>query len=170
MIKEYINKLSDDNQTELGNLEKQMRDLLDELTYAQEWQESLQKENNIQANIFSPRNFDEGVEQKLEEVQNKIARIKQQIEYTRELIETHLKKKNEYLTLIEEVDSIQDEKTDQTEIQEKVFDDEQVKNLLNDIYKKTEVCLAFLNSNKNRCKSELSDIKKMIKNFAKQVE
>lgn len=174
MIKEYIDKLSDDNQSELSNLEKQMRELLDELTYAQEWQETLQKESNSQTNIFSPRSFDEDIEQDLENVQNKIIRINQQIEYTRELIETHLKKKNEYVTLMQEIDSITDDKIDSNENNQEErndqFDAEQVKNLLNEIYKKTELCLAFLNSNKNRCKIELNNIKKMIKNFADQVE
>lgn len=172
MIKEYIDKLSDDNQAELSGLEKQMRELLDELTYAQEWQESLQRENNSQTSIFSPRSLDEDIEQNLENVQNKISRIKQQIEYTRELIETHLKKKNEYQTLKIEIDSsIEKANTDNEKLPEQdVFDAEQVKKLLNDIYKKSEICLACLNSNKNRCKSELNEIKRMIKSFVDQVE
>lgn len=172
MIKEYIDKLSNDNQSELSNLEKQMRELLDELTYAQEWQESLQKENSSQTNIFSPRSFDENIEQDLENVQSKINRIKQRIEYTRELIETHLKKKNEYQTLIQEIDSIKEDKPEPDEVQSEsgLFDAEEVKDLLNEIYKRTEICLAFLNSNKNRCKGELNEIKKMIKKFAEQAK
>lgn len=185
MIKEYINKLSDDNQEELSGLEKQMRELLDELTYAQEWQESLQKKSSSQTSIFSPRSLDENIEENLENVQNKISRINQQIEYTRELIETHLKKKSEYTTLMLEIDSsiekISNNSTidsdvntdisiDREESKQDVFDAAKVKSLLNDIYKKSEICLAFLNSNKNRCRTELNEIKKMIRNFADQVE
>jgi ArsR family metal-binding transcriptional regulator len=40
-----------------------------------------------------------------------------------------------------------------------------VDDLLNQIYKKTEISMAIIN-NKNKCRSELNEIKKMIKNFA----
>lgn len=167
MIKEYIDKLSEANQEELENLEEQMRDLLDELTYTQEWQDSLQKENNSQTNIFSPRNFDENMEEKLENAQNKVSRLKQQIEYTRELIETHIKKKNEYQLLMDEVQSSEEMKEEDEAFD---IDVNQVKKLLNEIYRKSEICLAFLNSNKNRCKTELNEIKNMIRKFAEEVE
>ena len=41
--------------------------------------------------------------------------------------------------------------------------DESIFLFLNDIYKKTELCLALINSDKNRCKRELKELKKTIK-------
>jgi hypothetical protein len=222
MVKEYIDQLSEENQEELDRLEKQMRDYLDELTYAQEWHENLQTKNNSQTNIFSPRSFDEDLEQSLENVKNKIARINQQIESTRELIETHMKKKMEYQTLLQEfaassnnnngygeTASIQETEptdantaseivsieTDATSIvdirseknssefnragaEENIYDrktiqptnnytDEEVKTFLNEIYKKCEISMALL-GNKNRCKTELNNMKHMIRDFVEK--
>lgn len=162
MIKEYIDTLFSENQQELSNLERQMRDLLDELTYAQEWEENLQQKNSAHTNIFSPRVFENNIEENLEDVQSKITRLNQEIESTRVLIEMQMKKKSEYQTLLLEIESAEtkDRKKD-------CFDTDQVKKLLNEIFKKTEICLGCLN-NRNRCKSELLEIKKMIRNFAEQ--
>ena len=93
MIKEYINKLSDENRQDLEKLEKQMKDLLQELSCAEEWSESLQIQNNSQRNIFSPRNVDTEIESKIEKTQLSIQKIRKEIEYVRDLIETHIKKK-----------------------------------------------------------------------------
>lgn len=190
MIKEYIDKLAVDNQTELSKLEKQMQGLIDELTYAQEWHENLQKESNALNNIFSPRSIDDNMEENIENAQNKIANINQQIEYTRDKIETHLKKKSEYITLKQEID-FSSKKAETRELLDKsmrvvterelsedkvaknsAVDDElmkQIKSLLNEIYKKSDICLATLNSNKTRCKMELNEIKKMIRQFAEKI-
>lgn len=109
MIKEYIDKLSDENQQYLESLRKQMRQLLEEQTCAEEWSETLQIENSSQINIFSPRNIDSEINQKLERAANNIASIKQQIESVKDLIETHLQKQEEYEKLLEELEKSEEE-------------------------------------------------------------
>ena len=110
MIKEYINKLTDENNECLKNLEKQMKDLMNDLASAEEWSESLQRESHSQTNIFSPRNFDAEIDQKIEKASNAIDKTKQQIEYVRDMIETHMKKKMEYQEMLGEL--LQSEKAE----------------------------------------------------------
>ena len=228
MIKEYINKLSDENRQDLEKLEKQMKDLLQELSCAEEWSESLQIQNNSQRNIFSPRNVDTEIESKIEKTQLSIQKIRKEIEYVRDLIETHIKKKEEYEQLLSEIEDSEKngqyilkeksessvgqsaeesigksenidefEKTDKFENTgkfehtgelkntDKSKDNEQIKvtdespqqdsskeyflNILSEIYSKTERCLALLNSDKNRCKKELLEIKTKIKKCAEEI-
>lgn len=233
MIKEYINKLSDENRQDLEKLEKQMKDLLQELSCAEEWSESLQIQNNSQRNIFSPRNVDTEIESKIEKTQLSIQKIRKEIEYVRDLIETHIKKKEEYEQLLSEIEDSEKngqyilkeksessvgqsaeesiiesigksenidefeniskgEKTDKFENTgkfentDKSRDNEQIKvtddspqqdspkeyflDILSEIYSKTERCLALLNSDRNRCKKELLEIKTKIKKCAEEIQ
>lgn len=80
MIKEYINKLLAENKETLKQQEKQLGDLMNELSSAEQWAESLQRESNAQTNIFSPRNIDVEIGQKIEKASNSISNINQQIE------------------------------------------------------------------------------------------
>lgn len=105
MIKEYINKLSDENKQDLNKLEKQMKDLLQELSSAEKWSETLLLQNNSQRNIFSPRNMDTEIESKIEKNQISIQKTRQEIEYVRDLIETHVKKNEEYEKMLSEIDN-----------------------------------------------------------------
>lgn len=209
MIKKYINKLADENNQTLDKLERQMKDLLSELSSAEEWSETLQRENNAQTNIFSPRNMDTEIGKKIEKAIGSVSQIKQQIEYVRDLMETHLQKKAEYERMFAELDKsvvmdnqhINDNNIDlktenfldyneeesETAVQNKVdekdetpdimFDsakDEtstvELKKFLSGLYSKTELCIAFLNGNKNRCKKELNAMKQEIKEYVEKIE
>lgn len=180
MLKEYIDKLYQNNEEELDKLEKQMKEAMSDLESAKGWLEELQKESNIQINIFSPRNIDDQLDEKLQNAQNKVLEANNQIDYIRELIETHIKKRKEYEQLLKEAEiqpeevsdhSITDEKAEEKEDNEKTDKSSaEIKQFLNDIYRKTEICLALLNGDKNRCKTELNDIRRMIKKFANEIE
>lgn len=168
MIREYIDKLCDENNQTLNNLEKQMRDLLNELSSAEQWSESLQRENNAHTNIFSPRNIDTEIDQKIEKAVDSVSKIKQQIEYLRDLMETHLQKKAEYEKLLSELENSQERvivPEEKTEISKDEF-----KKILSALYSKTELCLALLNGDKNRCKRELNNMKQEIKKYAEEIE
>ena len=78
-----------------------MKSLLEELSCAEEWSESLQIQSNSQRNIFSPRNIDTEIGKKIEKATISIQEIKKEIEYVRDLIETHLKKREEYLKMLD---------------------------------------------------------------------
>lgn len=110
MIKEYFDKLSMDNEQELEKYENQMESLKVELNEAQQKLKQLQEENNVQINIFSPRNIDEDMEEKLEYAQNDIQRIEQQIADTRSMLEAHKEKKHEYEILEKEIEGTADKK------------------------------------------------------------
>lgn len=110
MIKEYFDKLSMDNEQELEKYENQMESLKVELNEAQQKLKQLQEENNVQINIFSPRNIDEDMEEKLEYAQNDIQRIEQQIADTRSMLEAHKEKKHEYEILEKEIEGTAEKK------------------------------------------------------------
>lgn len=186
MIKEYINKLLDENNQDLRTLEKQMKDLLGELSCAEEWSETLQVQNHSQINIFSPRNMDTEIGAKIEKSTISIQKIKKEIEYVRDLIETHLKKKDEYEKMLSEIDNSEEsvkyiEGNDDLDAKmrcvdnikdslEKSMSKEYILGILSELYSKSEICLAFLNSDKNRCKKELNEIKFKIKKYAEEIE
>lgn len=230
MIKEYILKLINENSEDLEKLEKQMKDMLGELSCAEEWSETLQIESNSQKNIFSPRNADPEINTKIEKATNSVQKIKKEIEYIRDLIETHLKKREEYAKMLSEIENsekiyhaekhereknefsdtdkskkIKTENADsnlnkekyphlkdeQKECEKRNLDGdiaeteksmesagyinfkeqtEEMKAFLSNLYSKTEVCLACLISDKNRCKKELNEMKNIIKKYAKELE
>lgn len=209
MIRKYINKLADENDQTLDKLKKQMKDLLNELSSAEEWSESLQRENNTHTNIFSPRNRDTEIGQKIEKAISSVSQIKQQIEYVRDLIETHLQKKAEYEKMFAELENSEKEdandqneffspknfiKEDESKEEEKETNNNSVNNkqenslidlnreldyeisdqvlqqFLSELYAKTELCLALLNGNKNRCKKELNSMKQEIKRYSETLK
>lgn len=250
MVKEYINELLLENNEELLRQEKQMKELLDSLDSARHWLEILQAEKNADRNIFSPRAMDTDIREKIEEAQNNIKKIDQDIEYVRSFIETHIKKREEYERLLQELDTFSDnsvpqnaekkdpvndtlqneeqkpeqdsagqdsqqnpgqdpdhnqkqgskwnpdqnfkqdseygseknpeevskqdpEKSDE-EQKTGVQNDQNLQNgqktleltidFLSEIYRKTEICLALLNGDKNKCRNELKSLKNMIRN------
>ena len=55
MIREYINRLINENNEKLKSLENQLREQISELESAEGYLESLQTEANADQNIFSPR-------------------------------------------------------------------------------------------------------------------
>lgn len=55
MLKEYIINLMDVNQEEMGRYVEKLKKLQQEYQTGQEWIVNLQKENDLEQNIFSPR-------------------------------------------------------------------------------------------------------------------
>lgn len=104
MIKEYIMELKTENREKLNGLEKQMKDLLNDLDGAKEWMETLQTEKNVDTNIFSPRVMDTELEGKLEEAKNNIQKINRDIDYVKSFIEEGVAKNKEYEKLLEELE------------------------------------------------------------------
>ncbi len=104
MIKEYIMELRTENKEKLNGLEKQMKDLLNDLDTAKEWLETLQTEKNVDTNIFSPRVMDTELEGKLEEAKNNIQKINRDIDYVKSFIEEGVAKNKEYEKLLEELE------------------------------------------------------------------
>lgn len=264
MIKEYIDKLSQENEQELEKYNNQMQKLIEELEDAKQYLEDLQKQSNVQINIFSPRNIDDTMEEKLETARKHVLKIEEEIEQTKGLIEALVEKKKEYEVLEKEIQEPSVQKNDmasviknaieknlfarehserttekdiiykegiekervqkdsremngeetgkgteqgrekeneketekenvkETEkesekeigipeknvVEEKNITQEAVKKelldkiniFMNRVYRKNEMCLALLNSDKNKCKSELLSIKKEIKQFASEIE
>ena len=169
MVKEYIDQLQSENSKKLSELENQMKMQMDELENKRRQLEILQLEKNLDVNIFSPRSYDANAKEKISGLQNEMEQIKQEIEYTRELMETYVKKKSEYEDLLKETDIIRSE-DDENIKKTDVYKVSELKQFLSDIYSKTELCLALLNSDKNKCKSELRHIKEMVKTFAGKIE
>lgn len=256
MIKEYIDKLSQENEQELEKYNNQMQKLMEELEDAKQYLEDLQKQNNVQINIFSPRNIDDTMEEKLKTAKEHVLKIEEGIEQTKGLIEALVEKKKEYEVLEKEIQEPSVQKNDlasviknaieknlserehserttekdiiykegienehvqkdstemngeetgkgteqrrekenvkETEkesekeigipeknaVEEKNITQEAAKKelldkiniFMNRVYRKNEMCLALLNSDKNKCKSELLSMKKEIKQFASEIE
>ena len=55
LLKEYIINLMDVNQEEMGRYVEKLKKLQQEYQTGQEWIVNLQKENDLEQNIFSPR-------------------------------------------------------------------------------------------------------------------
>lgn len=68
-------------------------------------------------------------------------------------------------TVFQNIDS-NDKTLQTTDSEKKAY----VKNILSQIYSKTELCLAFLKSDRNRCKRELQEIRRIIKNCTEELE
>ena len=173
MIREYMNELILENDEKLRSLEQQLNDSMNDLDCAEKWLENLQIEANVDKNIFSPRAAEADFDGKMEEAQGNINKIKQDIEYIKSFMETHFKKKQEYDRLLAELDemsgAVSTEQTiDSTMTQEAEPADslKQIVNFLDDLYKKTDSCLALLYSDRLKCKNELKDMKSAIRKIA----
>ena len=81
MLKEYIINLMDVNQEEMGRYVEKLKKLQQEYRTGQEWIVNLQKENDLEQNIFSPRIAAAGGLEKLAQAQEK----QQAIEYYKNL-------------------------------------------------------------------------------------
>jgi hypothetical protein len=187
MVKEYIIELQTKNDFLIAEQEEKLKQLLDQLNQIQTVLDELNRENSKQINIFSPRNLNDTIEGEIYDKNEQILTVQHQIEETKTDIEYCRTKKEEYLLLLNEVDhnssvkEHQDQNSDTAEQPELIYNKEaynneeyiskqEVKTFLQTIYQKNEVCLALMNTGKNRCKSELTDMKKMIKNFAENLE
>ena len=177
MIKEYLNELKAGNQKKLNNLEKQMKELLSDLDCATQWMESLQAEKNVDKNIFSPRIMDMNLESKVDEAKNNIQKIKQEIDYVKSFIEEAIAKREEYDKLLKELESQNSSvPKEENHSEEALMSGEESKTqqiserFLSEIYKKTELCLDLLYSDRSRCKNELKNMKSVIKNAMESLD
>ncbi len=171
MIKEYIEELLNDNNEQLHKLEQQMKNLMIELDSAKGWLDSLNAESNVDTNIFSPRSMDSDLKRKTEEAQNNVYKIKQDIEYVSSFMETHIKKKEEYEKLLVELEEMAhstEKETKETENRD-LNEMQLTRTFLSDLYRKTELCLALLSSDRNRCKNELKNMKAMIRSMSEKI-
>lgn len=167
MLKEYLEELKSSNQTEMKKLEKKLNQLVQDLECGQEWVEKLQKDQNMDASIFSPRSQNQEKQKNLETARKNVEEIKQKIEYTREKIEELVKKQNEYDNLLMEA-----ENNNQIPAKEQEADTAEIplSSFLAALHKKTDICLALLNGDKNKCRNELRAMKRQIKEYAEQIE
>lgn len=117
MIKDYLSELLLENDETLEEYEKQMKDLLSDLDGAKSWLETLQIEKNADTNIFSPRAMDPDIQNKIESARANIRKINQDIEYVRGFIETHVKKREEYQKLLDELNQIESTSSDDSKTQ-----------------------------------------------------
>lgn len=168
MIKEYIETQAKNNLDELSVLQEKLKKLKNELSCTQDLQLTYQESNKEDNTIFSPRSYDERQETDKENTNNKIVELNRQIEEVKSQIEACEEKNVEYEKMLLEFRLMEKSKKQDISINSSM-DGEKIKVLLNNIYKKSEVCLAFLNSNKNKCKTELLEIKQMIKKFAEEI-
>lgn len=171
MLKEYLEELRSANQDEMNGLEKKINQLVQDLECGQEWVEKLQRDQNMDASIFSPRSQNPEKQKNLEAARKNVEEIKQQIEYTREKIEELVKKRSEYDNLLVEAESSVPEKNKEDKVI-KESDGEKIplSSFLYDLHKKTDICLALLNGDKNKCRNELRAMKRQIKEYAEQIE
>ena len=93
MVKEYIERLMLEEQDEIEKLQMQMKQELNNLQASQEWLENLQREKNVEFNIFSPRQFDFDVDEKIEKARAVVREYDQNVEFIRKQIESHMKRK-----------------------------------------------------------------------------
>ena len=181
MIKEYINELLLENDEKLNNLEQQLKSLMNDQDCAEKWLETLQSESNLDKNIFSPRAMDTDLKKKTEDARENINKTKQDIEYVKSFIETHLVKKQEYEKLLAELDEMNSDKDQKQEeknngeIQnnDDLKEDKgsiQISNFLSDLYKKTDLCLNLLYNDRVKCKNELKNMKSMIKHITDSLQ
>lgn len=154
MVKEYINQLIIENNKKLEDLEKQLKKMMNDQDCAREWLDELHTEANIDKNIFSPRAMDADLERKTDDAQSNIEKIQQDIEHVRSFIEENVKKKLEYEKLLEEIDHMEMESNTDS-----------FSKLLSDLFKKTELCLNYLYSDRVKCKNELKNMRSMIQNM-----
>ena len=257
MVKDYIERLILEEEDEIEKLQLQMKKSLAELQSSQEWLENLQREKNIDYNIFSPRKFDAEADEKIEKARAAVREHDQNVEYIRRQIESHVKRNQEYLKMQEEdaegnanaYTNVCNEISKETDTvisgMEKVFDasaeeiekatdistektgkeiadisaekeiketadalagkeiketpdvsteketkethdtstEKEIKEIpdisaekaelitfLKKIYKKTEISLALLNGDKNKCKNEMKNMMHEIKKYVSELE
>ncbi|MCC8137957.1 MAG: hypothetical protein LIO76_07835 [Clostridiales bacterium] len=258
MLKDYVQHMQSENEKRLADLEEEMQELETDLSSAERMMEKMKQEKSVDTIIFSPRALNQKLDDEIIEKQEKIAQLKQRMEYVAQMIEEGINTREEYRRLEEELNGEIDEKTSAAsenlngdpEITEELpaenvsetifpedlseqFDAESAKepaegmaenpakepaegmaenpakviaegiaenpaeeiveevteepaeqiicsfsqekraellSFLNDIYKRTETSLAFLNGNKNRSRAELKNSMRLIKDFAKKVE
>lgn len=177
MIREYISELLLENDKKLNNLEQQLKNLMSDQDIAEKWLEALQSEANVDTNIFSPRVADAELKKKTEDAKEKINKAKQEIEYIKSFIETHLVKKQEYEKLLAEFNEISADKDQgrdkesNRELQVKDHLQEsgktiRISDFLSDLYRRTDFCLDILYNDRVKCKNELKSMKSAIRNFA----
>ena len=105
MLKEYIMNLVDANQKEIECHLEILKKLEEEYQTGQEWIENLQKENDLEQNIFSPRIAATGGLEKLAQAQIKQQEIESKQEEVKRQLKGLKKKEEEYEGLLREADT-----------------------------------------------------------------
>lgn len=191
MLKEYIQNLLIQNEEEMQKLKSEMDELMNDIENQQQQMVILENEENADNNIFSPRSHGDEIHQKIANAQNTVKKLNQEVEHVREMIEALMKKKYEYESLMQEINERdeyfvqqknennekkqkEDNKSKENRVSEEdnvniEKEEESFQKILEKIYSKAEVCLAFLND-KNKCKAELRSMKQMIKEYISSFE
>ena len=176
MIREYINELVLENDIQLKNLEQQLKQLMDDQESLRVLLETMESEANTDKSIFSPRAIDTRQKDRMDEIKRNIDKTKQDIEYVKSFMETHLRTKLEYDKLLAEVDEMcknasekYKESNENRNANEGALSETgktaQISMFLANLYKKTELCLDLLYSDRIKCKAELKNMKTMVRNM-----
>ena len=136
MLKEYIINLMDVNQEEMGRYVEKLKKLQQEYQTGQEWIANLQKENDLEQNIFSPRIAAAGGLEKLAQAQEKQQAIEKEIEEVKKQLGELKKKEEEYKGLLRETDA-QEASLTKDEKAEKKAEPEEEKKRTGEIFNET---------------------------------
>lgn len=136
MLKEYIINLMDVNQEEMGRYVEKLKKLQQEYQTGQEWIANLQKENDLEQNIFSPRIAAAGGLEKLAQAQEKQQTIEKEIEEVKKQLGELKKKEEEYKGLLRETDA-QEASLTKDEKAEKKTEPEEEKKRTGEIFNET---------------------------------
>ena len=136
MLKEYIINLMDVNQEEMGRYVEKLKKLQQEYQTGQEWIANLQKENDLEQNIFSPRIAAAGGLEKLAQAQEKQQAIEKEIEEVKKQLGELKKKEEEYKGLLRETDA-QEASLTKDEKAEKKAEPEEEKKRTGEVFNET---------------------------------
>ena len=136
MLKEYIINLMDVNQEEMGRYVEKLKKLQQEYQTGQEWIANLQKENDLEQNIVSPRIAAAGGLEKLAQAQEKQQAIEKEIEEVKKQLGELKKKEEEYKGLLRETDA-QEASLTKDEKAEKKAEPEEEKKRTGEVFNET---------------------------------
>ncbi len=102
MIKEYIDQLQKENREKLNAYDREMKELTQDLTDHERLLSNLQAKKQDDKNIFSPRSVNSGADEEIRRTMEEIDRLKQRMEYVRQMLESEVRNRDEYEKLAEE--------------------------------------------------------------------
>ncbi|MCD8014633.1 MAG: hypothetical protein LUG99_15965 [Lachnospiraceae bacterium] len=199
MIKDYISRLQSENSKKIDSLNQEMEELMGDLSCSEQLLDKLEQEKMIDTNIFSPRTIDTQVNERIDSKQKEIRTLKQKIEYVKERLEECILNQNEYNLMAEEIEKKEIEKKDiENKEVEKVetdksidtinmpdavsynvkensnnennFDVNDLKTFLKTIAGRAEKSLSYINGNKNRCRSEIQSVIRLIREYEEKIQ
>lgn len=199
LIKDYISRLQSENSKKIDSLNQEMEELMGDLSCSEQLLDKLEQEKMIDTNIFSPRTIDTQVNERIDSKQKEIRTLKQKIEYVKERLEECILNQNEYNLMAEEIEKKEIEKKDiENKEVEKVetdksidtinmpdavsynvkensnnennFDVNDLKTFLKTIAGRAEKSLSYINGNKNRCRSEIQSVIRLIREYEEKIQ